>query len=73
MLWAFSIERVKDTVTGEDVPLDASAETGYFKGFVTAPLPYEVKFKPRSKQVEDMLEKEFDEAVAFFKDEGREV
>jgi hypothetical protein len=73
MLWAFSIERVKDAVTGEDVPLDPSAETGYFKGFVTAPLPYEVNFKPRSKQVEDLIKEEFDQAVAFFEEQGREV
>lgn len=73
MLWAFDIERVKDPKTGLDIPLDASAETGYFKGFVTAPLPYEVNFVPRTEVMRGVLEKEFEQTVAFFKGEGREV
>ncbi|KIW80425.1 hypothetical protein Z517_07040 [Fonsecaea pedrosoi CBS 271.37] len=59
MAWAFDIKA--DPAAGA-APPDANVETGYSDGFVFGPNPFSASFCVRSRQHEDTIRREFDEA-----------
>lgn len=61
MAWAFDI-RTDPTAP----PLDSNVETGYSDGFVFGPNPFSASFSIRSRQHEETIRKEYEEAKIFF-------
>lgn len=56
MLWAFKIEPALDE-QGKEIELDTTA---YDDGIVAVPLPYRVRFTPRSEKHVEVLRREFE-------------
>lgn len=73
MLWAFSVKQAKDPKTGSLVPVDSAIETGYQRGFVTAPHWFPAEFVVRSEAKRKIVEHEFQAAQEQFRSEGRET
>jgi hypothetical protein len=59
ILWAFEISEPVDPVTGKVVPLDPLA---YNPGILQAPLPFQVRIKPRSPEHIATIRREADGA-----------
>jgi cytochrome P450 len=59
ILWAFRIEHSIDESTGEKIPIDLDA---YDNKLVSGPLPFKVKFTPRSQQHIDVIKNEMGNA-----------
>ncbi|KAK4553134.1 hypothetical protein LTR86_009861 [Recurvomyces mirabilis] len=58
ILWAYNIERGWDVVNGEKVEAKIG-RLDFVSGFNSPPLPFNVAFVPRSKEVPDILRREF--------------
>ncbi|KAI3319057.1 O-methylsterigmatocystin oxidoreductase [Xylariaceae sp. AK1471] len=61
ILWAFEIKRLLDE-NGCEIQLDVSDEGGYMDGRFTVPKPYRLRFVPRSKEIEEIIRREWAEA-----------
>ena len=64
LLWAFNIEPAIDEKTGKEVELDTEAFTD---GLVTRPLPFQVRFVPRSAKHVDVIRNENERAQEFLR------
>jgi hypothetical protein len=63
LLWAFNIEPAIDE-TGKEIDLDLNA---YSDGFLMQPLPYKVRFTPRSEKHAEVIRKSFKDVESFLK------
>lgn len=64
LLWAFDIQPGLDG-NGRELELDMDA---YVKGFLTAPLPYKVRFTPRSNKRKEIVEQDYKNIEGFLKE-----
>jgi len=62
ILWAFKIERAIDETTGEAIELDADA---YTDGIITQPLPFKVRFVPRSEKHVEVIRNDYKSVQGF--------
>ena len=63
LLWAFDIRPGLDD-EGNEVELDTDA---YAKGFLTQPLPYKVRFVPRSEKHKEIIRRDLKEVEDFLR------
>ncbi|EJD48900.1 cytochrome P450, partial [Auricularia subglabra TFB-10046 SS5] len=61
LIWAFNYEAVTDPATGEPEVLDTF---NYAKGILTCPEPFKAKITPRSKQIADIINHDFQAATS---------
>lgn len=64
LLWAFNIEPSIDETTGEAIELDTNA---YTDGFIIQPLPFQVRFVPRSEKHVQVIRNDFKSVEGFLK------
>ncbi|KAF2652642.1 cytochrome P450 2D18 [Lophiostoma macrostomum CBS 122681] len=64
LLWAFKIEPAIDDETGFPVPLDTS-DDAYGEGLLSHPLPYKVRFTPRSEKHVQIIREEYKNAEEY--------
>lgn len=63
LLWAFRIEPAVDE-RGESVELDTDA---YVEGFLTQPLPFSVRFTPRSERHKEVVRRDYRDVEEFLR------
>ena len=59
--WAFNIK-----ADAGAPPLNLDVETGYSDGFVFGPNPFSASFTVRSPRHQEVIEREYQEAMTFF-------
>jgi hypothetical protein len=64
LLWAFRIEHAVDEKTGEEIEIDPEA---FEDKLITGPMPFQVKFTPRSQKHVELIERELEEVSELLK------
>ncbi|KAF2637168.1 cytochrome P450 [Massarina eburnea CBS 473.64] len=63
-LWAFRIEQAVDKETGEKIDIDLDA---FEDKLITGPMPFQVRFTPRSQRHVEIIRKELDDVSELLK------
>lgn len=59
LLWAFSFAEKRDTQGRRISPVDVDAATGYTKGLMQRPKPFDCEIRPRSEARQETILKEY--------------